>query len=155
VPLVGCLRGGWEFGTRACLCVFCLNFEVAVGGTFCLRFCVCSLEPVAMNTDNFLCDRPSTRVRAPPGGSSSISFTWSEPAPVPAAAKPRAEVPVAAASSAPVTVEPTYPSKPAATGETVRVNQRLTHAFSFAFVVLCCRNRFVQPLRVRQQSKRW
>ena len=57
-----------------------------------------------MNSDNFLGDRPSTRVRAPPGGASSISFGWSEPAPAPAAAaapKPRYDAPVAYEAPAP------------------------------------------------------
>ena len=72
-----------------------------------------------MNTDNFIGDRPSTRVRAPPGGSSSFSLGWdaSAAAPAAAAARPRAEP---AAVSAPVAVErapaePSYPSK--ASGE--------------------------------------
>lgn len=54
-----------------------------------------------MNVDNFLGDKPSTRVRAPPGGASSFSLAWDAPAPAPARAAPaRAEpAPVAAASS--------------------------------------------------------
>lgn len=107
-----------------------------------------------MNSDNFLGDRPSTRVRAPPGGSSSISFGWSEAAPAPAASKPRAEVPIAAAPSASVAVEPTYPSKPAAKGMSVCENHQLTHG-SIHVVVLLRRGRFVQPFRLWQQSKRW
>ena len=46
-----------------------------------------------MNCDNFMTDRPSTRVRAPPGGASSISFGGgAAPAPVrrAAPAAPRA-----------------------------------------------------------------
>ena len=52
-----------------------------------------------MNVDNFMTERPSTRVRAPPGGASSISFGGGEPAPAPVrpapAARPQAAAPAA------------------------------------------------------------
>ena len=50
-----------------------------------------------MNTNNFMGDRSSTRVRAPPGGASSICFGASEPA---AAAPVRRAAPRAAAAAA-------------------------------------------------------
>jgi hypothetical protein len=58
-----------------------------------------------MNVDNFLGDKPSTRVRAPPGGRTSLDlFGGYEPAPAPVAA------PVAAPARAPLAPAPVYAS---------------------------------------------
>lgn len=53
-----------------------------------------------MNVDNFMTDRPSTRVRAPPGGASSISFGGGEPAPAPVRRAPVAPAARVAAPAA-------------------------------------------------------
>lgn len=49
-----------------------------------------------MSSGSFMGDRPSTRVRAPPGGASSISLGWSDPAPAKAPAPVAAPAPAAA-----------------------------------------------------------
>jgi len=55
-----------------------------------------------MNCDNFLGDRPSTRVHAPPGGASSICFGGYDDAPAPARTGRRAAPASYARESAPV-----------------------------------------------------
>jgi hypothetical protein len=72
-----------------------------------------------MNCDNFLGDKPSTRVRAPPGGRTSLDlfggYEAAAPAPRAARAAPAAApvaAPVAAPAAAPVAAG--YGSYPAA-----------------------------------------
>lgn len=66
---------------------------------------------MSQNVDNFLGDRPSTRVRAPPGGASSICFGSSEPTPAPVRRVPATSQAAAPAAKreepAPKAAEPT------------------------------------------------